>query len=500
MTGGLEQTVDRGLRLVLMVFLLSSSALTLFVGVRSFSLRPIGDDYCIAAGANRGPFVQVIGDWNSWQGFLSASVLNSLLSGLPVLHLPWGVSSAFSFLLATAAVSAVTLLCLSRSSTLGVHQLALFVPFVVTSFWGFWWSRATFGTTDFPETLHGNSSLDDVDAHTLWSAVMILTARWVTHSTNIQAAYLIGMAAFTGIAVWLLTWRRRHPVVLTACVILFATFTGFYLPAVALGSIPFALLLWIIAIRKPNSFVQGPPGLYVTYIVVTLVAQVAALSSPGMTTRRGAVLESSTRQPLSISDAVDQPIALLRWVFPRSIIEWIVAWANVGSVLVVLLMAAVTFLVLKSYNVDSSTINLKGAALIAGGLFAFSFVLSVSNRAAEAFAYPGVWHQVMATLMVFFAATAFGFVIGCKLAYVQPRHRGITLLVVVAGSLSLILIAVANVNLARDVEQRLESWQSGPAPLPKMPDIEERINCWDSLSEMRNSPARALHDGDPLAN
>ena len=65
----------------------------------SHKLRPGSDDYCFGwISAQYGLIGGTAHWWNSWSGYLYLMFMASLLVGLPLAHLPFGIASAIPFL------------------------------------------------------------------------------------------------------------------------------------------------------------------------------------------------------------------------------------------------------------------------------------------------------------------------------------------------------------------------------------------------------------------
>lgn len=119
-------------------------------------------------------------------------------------------------------------------------------------------------------------------------------------------------------------------------------------------------------------------------------------------------------------------------------------------------------------------------------LIFISLVTSFFNRLSEAFAYPAVYPQIWATSPVFIGSCALELALGAKLASVELAGA----LKVLSGILLALVVLMASWSLSvmtNEIDSRLEAWETGRAPMPKMPDIEERAGCW---KELRDVPLR----------
>jgi hypothetical protein len=458
----------------------------LIIAFFALRIRPIGDDYCQGSWAAQGLLNGVAAVYLSIAGDVTQMISNILVAGIPLVYLPWPLVSFSAFLIAWFSVMGAVVLIIKIFGRVKTKALLILAPIILVSWWSFWWSRASIGTGPVRNDLRGGTTLDDATVWEIWSGVTRLTAQWLTHSMNIQAAYVVVGSLAVALFAFVSNGKAFRPVWRTTLAIIAGLAIGFSGPVLAASFAVTGMVLSIFPKQDPARLERR--WHFVLFFAVTGFAAVVSNLSPGTRARSAVVAEMQDDLGVThfeLSELFPRSIELVAWVFPRFLLEWAVAWGHIGTVIVIFLLAAAAFLLVKA-GLTMDWVQLRNAGAV---LIFMSLVASFFNRVADGFAYPGVWHQIWATSLVFFGSCILGLALGAKLASVELADT-----LKVFGGISLILaVLAASWSLSvmtNQIDSRLEMWETGPAPLPKMPDIEERDRCWKALSELRDVPPR----------
>ena len=456
------------------------------VAVFALRIRPIGDDYCQGSWAAQGVLNGVADVYLSIAGDITQMISNILVAGMPLLYLPWPLVSFSAFLIAWFSVMGAVVLIIKIFGRAKTGALLILAPVILVGWWSFWWSRASIGTGPIRNDLSGGTTLGDATVWEIWSGVTRLTAQWVTHSMNIQAAYVVLVSLAVALFAFVSNGKAFRPVWRAMLAIIAGLTIGFSGPVLAASFAATSMVLLIFPKQDPARL--GRRWHFVLFFAVTGFAAAVSNLSPGTRARSAVVAEVQDDLGVThfeLSELFSRSSELAAWIFPRFLLEWAVAWGHIGTVIVISLLAAAAFLLVKS-GLTLDWVQLRNAGAV---LVFMSFVASFFNRVADGFAYPGVWHQIWATSLVFFGSCILGLALGAKLASVELAVT----FKVLGGILLTLVVLTASWSLSvmtNEIDSRLEVWETGPAPLPKMPDIEERDRCWKALSELRDVPPR----------
>lgn len=433
------------------------------VALTATELRPALDDYCRASRGQDGVLNSVVHGYEVWAGDLFQMSLVELLVGQPLVHLPLEVASAIPFLLTALSVSSVALFLVFRA-TQGTKRntlLALFTgsSLILTLWWAFWWVP----------------TLAEKDAN----GTTALLASATTHWQNVNIAYVLVPMVLIG--AWTLlhtheSWSRRVRLTGFALVGFLSGTGGMQFAVSAIG---FAIVLWITSSWLTSRFIRKRVLETTVFIVATCMGMSIVLLSPGAALRGDLLAETRPLQYVS-------PGAVFAWVFPQGVFEWFSAFFHAGSIVVLIasMGLAVVFALLR---IEVSATRLLCAASC---LFGFSFIISLATRAADAFSYTAFWHEAMPRAIVFVALVLAGTAAG---VWLLSRTNRVTSLLVVAAVLVAGAASVGSIlEMRSEISSRSVAWQSGPAPLPGLPDIElDWIGaCWNDWSADRHLPAR----------
>lgn len=432
-------------------------------------LRPVADDYCAGRSAGEG-FVGSLSYWfHTWSGDLTARAVDYALVGWPLTRLPWPLASSVAFLATAALVTGATVLLLRIGVLSSAHDLrrglVQVVPVVAVAWWAFWWLPVR-ATSHLPPVLADGNALNLAQSITVWQIV---------NSSYVVVPSLLVIALVGLTPVWRRRWRIAVPVAFTvgvafgmAGVVLAAT------TAAALG----ALLGLEVLLRR-----HWLPSRWATVALGCGLAAGVLISftAPGSVLRSEALKQDPALPVLT-------PGSLLAWSLPEGIVEWGKGVVTPGSVLAAVLMAAMALALVRSGLRVATALLLRTGC----GVLALSVLLSLLNRMSEAAAYPAFWHQVSTRTLIFMGVCVLGFAGGAKLALAASWLP--TWLVAAPLLLALVGVAASVSPMVDAVEERFGRWQSGPAPMGVISDIEDpqgwQAECWEDVARGRSAPAR----------
>lgn len=433
------------------------------VAVSATSLRPALDDYCRASrGLGGYPNAVELG-YATWSGDLFQMGLVELLVGQPLVHLPLQVASAIPFLLTAVSVASLTSFLILRAVRASKRRIVLVIfagfSLILVLWWAYWWVPTIAEQDPYSTTAHLASA--------------------TTHWQNVNIAYVL--VPMVLISAWAVVrtrerwprWARMSGMLLVG----FLSGVGGLVFAVA--AIAFVILLWLASSWLAKRLIRTRILETSVFVIAALMGIVVASLSLGAQSRGDMLAETRPLQYVS-------PQSVFAWVFPEGVFDWFSAIFHPGALLV--LLASTGFAVLLVLlRVDISPSKLLSAA---SGLLAFSFILSVAARAGAAFAYVAYWHQVMPRSIVFVALVLAGTAAG---AWLLARSSRLINLLLVAAVLVAGAVSVGSIFEMRSaIESRSIAWQSGPAPLPGLPDIEvDWVGaCWNDWSAVVELPSR----------
>lgn len=428
--------------------------------VRARALRPIADDYCLAAWASEGGLLG--GVWtvlNTWSGDALAVTSNILLVGVPLAELPWSVASALPFVIAAAIVAVATVAVLGSQGAYRVRsRVALvLVPVIIAMWWAYWWLPMR-----FPDQVNPlGFPLDQEYAGS------------VTFWQNINTAYIIVPA--TWVIVLVLMWRRvdRPLAPASAFWAALGVLIGLSGPVSVIG---FLILLAVVTAWGLNRR-RMSRGRWVRSALLALGAilgVIGAFLSPGNQARA--------------SEVVDPPVSQLNGV--GGLAEWIIVGATrswwgmlIGwSSLFVLVVSGLLAVLVGRRGIDTS----RRVMGFGGVLLLVSWCLHVASAGAEAFSYVGFWHVVLPSLVMFWGLVALGWGIACAIA----RGPGSAWTVGVIGASVLLVGGSSSLStMSTAIDRRGSAWASGPAAFGYIPDIDTE---WVKLCQERFARYREL--------
>ena len=442
-------------------------------------LRPIADDYCFSSKVTMG-FIPAIRFWfERWMGDLTSITLNSALIGLPVLHLPWSVSSTVSRIAAGCCIFSLTVLLyrcslLPRARQSMIQPTLLLGSFSILAWYAYWWVRTELFPVDFTADIsEGSPPL------VLAKAVYEISALWITHSSNINAQYIVGMGI--GALLILLTVRlaRSSRTLSRLTALVAGVFIGFSGPVMAVSYLITGAVLLVLP-RPWRNFRKLLAWPYAMFAAASVAALIVSNQSPGTRIRLERILGDDYYSTITFHDALANPGYLLTWTFPRALQEWSAAAFSAGTVAVLTIGVVVGFLMQRSGQ-PLEPIRLRDLGL---GLVAFSLMVAVVNRLSEAFSYVGIWHQIYSSQVLFFGLLMLGLWLGGLLG-VRSSDR---ISVIVAGPLvvaSAVMLIVTLGAMTASISNRAASWERGSAPLPRIPDTSQFDSCWIEIEDYR---------------
>ncbi len=431
-----------------------------FAVALSLQLRPIADDYCWGATTANYGFWGALNHWiTTWTGDYTGVLSTTLFTGVPLAILPFEAASATTFLITQSLLGILGFLLywLVAGSRAPIPLPGILFGLLIPSLWlVFWWS----------------TSLGSMDQLNLQGP------RSITHWQNINSGYVILLAVAL---IWLLLLLRLK-VKNRITLIINGFGIGVWLGGSGLvisllgGLVAFSLLALSIGssrsgVSRNFVWLAGP------WFLSNTIGWLLAYTSSGTRARR-AVLGERT---------LDAGV-FLDFIFPKAIIDWVEILVSPGTILVFVLVFIVGGLLRTTIEKEEERSGFKWS----GAILLLSLILSIISQAASFFSYDAFWHVTPSATLIFVSITVFSLVCGRAsktwLSAYSLWPRASILLVTV-------LISVGVLNTAFvDAQQRLLSWDSGPAPLTGMSDIEATGDwvdrCWRELGEFRDIPIR----------
>ena len=440
---------------------LTLATATAYIIVLSRALRPVADDYRIAASvASQGVLGAIDFFWSTWVGDVFSWTSNVLFVGVPLAFLPLPFASAVAFLVAALSVAIAATVLVTRTMDkpsaqwLTLAPLALSLPAL---WWAYFWTASAFG-----------------NASELSSNLAAAIAMWPT----INAQYVIPIAILT--LAWFLlsrttSWSLTVRLVLYAGLGLLVGLTGVvlavslitFLPLLALGRFIMANRVERLEIYSWSSAVLG-----------TSLGALVSHKSPGSTERMSLLNEPTV--------SFDFILAVLRSM-PRAVLEWGGGVWNPGAVVVLAVTCALGVIA----TLRGARVNAVGLAASGTALIALSLITSIWNRVSEFFSYEAFWHVLQVREITWMGLVALGFSLGHVVA--KPSTlEWLTPSVLFAGGIGVILSLAAIATMSNAILVRYEQWSQGPAPFADIGDIETDWvrEAWQELGQYRGLPKR----------
>jgi hypothetical protein len=428
-------------------------------------LRPVADDYVYGVVASEGLVQSVTYFWYNWSGAVVDSFVGTLLVGLPLAFLPWPLTSSVSFL-STAVVMAFLGIRLQSSwrgaASSGASRRSLLIRFttLLATWWGYWW-------LPIPSVPVASESYAIALAATHWQTVVskysmtfaLLFLMWITiQSSN----------------------RMRHRY-FTLKSIIFGLVIGFNHSVLAVSSVVFVFLysicLLLHARRLSNRKLLSSLLIGFWGTAGTILSHL----SPG----------SQYRTTLLANPALDGALVrqLMFDVVPASAREWSLAIISWNSLVVFMVIGGVTCLF--APRVD--TREIKHLALMGCSVLGFALTYCFVSRAGQLFAYEAFWHEVGPR-----SAVWLGLVTLATASGLLAAHHSETLTTKFLVPLALVIglyFLIGSLDLMnRQIIDRFEPWQLGPAAVYDISDIENEDwwGWWLKLRSLRDAPDRTL--------
>lgn len=381
----------------------------------------------------------------------------NLLVGFPLANLSLSVASSIPFTIAALAVAFSFLAILGPKNVTRVESV-LFVVLISCAWWGYLW---------VPYAMH--LIVDDLG----------LIAVALTHWQTINGTYIVQTS---GLVILSATFVRTHstcPQWAWVLAIVLALAAGFGGPALALSSVMMVGLIAFSHLRK-----QKLETMCITYIAAfVVVCAFAAFASVKLSP--GSVYRSSffeRHASLSLGSVWE----MVGFTALFSVKTWLLTFFNIGALSSGSIVLSTSMLIGKRKGDGRWN---PACGIGSGYLCLFSLVQCVVNRLSEYFTYSGYWHYAAAQLCSFLSIVLFS----VWLAERMPSHwigRRARLLLWTLTFAAFAANAFALREMVRSMSDRQKAWQAGPAPLPGIPDIENKtgwqMGCWKALESHRH--------------
>ena len=438
-----------------------------FVIWTSRLLRPIADDYGIAVAANAGLIGSITGFWQSWSGAVTSTLSLTLFVGLPLRHLPWSVASAIPFLSSAILMAAVGIWLLApllpeqnRGDKAGTY-LVSFAALLAT-WWGYWW---------LPAHLNPGESTD------------FAIALGATHWQSVLAGYVIPMSPL--VWAWLYLWTKRVSNLGLSTVIHFSLglLAGFGSAVFAASSVVMILALGLLTVVRRGPLLRSQGFSLISTTVGVVIGALASHFSPG----------SQYRASL-FSGPEDSPNVLLLLIpeaLSSGVSDWVDAISRPAAFMVVVVIGGTTF----ALSQGQQSLGVRPLLGISVGLLGFSLVSFIVNRASELFVYEAFWHLTGPRAIAWIGLIALAVALGNYLSRFKQSALS-TLAIVLSTFIGLYFLIASLDFMCRQIIDRSEPWELGPAPVYDISDIDDPhgwvLTSWLELRELRDAPERKL--------
>ena len=400
------------------------------------ALRPIQDDYDMALYALEGPLGGTILRWSDWSGDLWINFINVVLVGLPLVHLPLSGGSLVAFFVTgVTAVTPVLVVLAARQSRTTLARYALLAPPLLVAFWGWWWINAS------------------ADWHAYAESDALTTTFW----QNVNATYII--APLLLVAAWLFVNSRtadRARLLSFGLVGLALGMTG---PVFASSSILTLTIIFAAIWAQSPEYLQVRKVGWVVSAIATAFGLVMSLLAPG---------SQSRSKTFSVPEITLETLQQQVWWTASTAESWLLGVASPGSLVVFTFILFSTALC----NISLSLTEIRFVSWVAASLLFLSFVVAVINSLSEFVIYKGYWHlhssRAVGWVAIALLAVALGSWVGRM--WHSPGSKP---LMFFGATVLLLVISAANFSLVETALLRLPKWNTGPAPIAAINDIED---------------------------
>lgn len=438
-----------------------------FVIWTSRLLRPIADDYGIAVAANAGLIGSITGFWQSWSGAVTSTLSLTLFVGLPLRHLPWSVASAIPFLSSALLMAAVGIWLLaplmpeqSRRDKAGSY-LVSFAALLAT-WWGYWWLPAHLNPGESPD---------------------FAVALGATHWQSVLAGYVIPMSPLVWAWLYLRTKQVPNPGLSTVVHFSLGVLAGFVSPVFAASSAMTILALGLVTVARRRPLLNSQGFALISTTVGIVIGALASHFSPGSQYRA-----SLFSRPEDSSNVL---LPLITEALPSGVSDWVNAISRPAGFMVVVVIGGTTF----ALSPGRHLLSIRPLLRISVGLLGYSLISYIVNRASELFVYEAFWHLTGPRAIAWIGLIALAIALGNYLS--RFKRSSLTVLAVALSTFIGLYFLIASLDLmCRQIIDRSEPWDAGPAPVYDISDIEDPDGwvrqSWIELTELRDAPERKL--------
>ena len=423
--------------------------------INATNLRPLADDYCIAAGVADGPWRAFLQTYMSWSGDL-VQILSSITTvGLPIYYFPYSVYGLVPVLLCSFMLSFATFILLSRTvgGELSNRVKLLGSYFFVTFLWPtYWTSQQAFDQVPYLSLAlkaeeAGNAALQ-------WSTVI---SQYLLVPLLLFFIYLRATSVSN---------KRTRIIV-------------FFFLGILLGLSGYALAVSVFLFIVAKHFLNKNKkyGIDLAFSVGILLALTFSLNSAGARSRASSIGIESLGQ-----------LDLARFAL-RFTSELIASTLNFGTITLFvcgfLLASKCTFF--RPDVADYFLVNFLKNSLI------FLVIYFATIKISEIFSYIAFWHLITFKAILFFVSLSLGLKSGL-IARSRQRFYSTNKFAIAATIFVLIAVGLSSYTHSSELKTRAEKWQTGPAGVKGVADIDLEntwvVNCWRDLKKIKSSPDR----------
>jgi len=445
-------------KFVLFISIIFSSFITFkFLAVAIRDLRPIADDYCNATAANMSIFSNINYWFNLWSGDVFQTVIAYTFVSKPLLELPFGIGSAFPFVVGLLLLTLVIYKVLKEAQVINLSRAKngylFFATFVlVTGSWiAFWW-------------LPIFTSSNNQTSKTLNEQYFLTILSWQT----VNSPYVIQTVISFLLSMYVLKLGSSKKSAFFAAIIGILVGTSGYVLAVTLT---FFILIETFSkleeISLKNLAMSRQVYFYTFFVVIGMWI---SGSSPGALNRKS-YLTTEPNYGALFGDVT------------KGILDWFDSVFSVEVVYLVILGAVIFSIFNRLGNFKES--NLLG--LFAIRLIFLSFVIYQVSVISEIFSYKAFWHTIFSSVFLYLGSIIIGATVMSKLSTSSFEIYKPIQLTILASTL---LVSTYALNQAETrIEDRRAKWDVEPAPAPNgQPADREQMwinDCWLELRKLK---------------
>ena len=430
----------------------SATAITL---IAALNVRPLADDYCIAAGMVDGPWAAFLQTFQNWTGDLVQIATSITLVGLPIYLLPYSLYALVPIFVSVMLLTFVSYFLFSNLINASLSKISLISVsyFFVALFWPTYWvaQRAFDKIPNLNLALRAEESSK---AALQWSTVI--------------SQYLIVPLLLVLLFI-VCAYKNSRKTIYLECITV-----GIL---VGLSGYAFAASLVVFSVFKLAANRFKNYKVIISLCGGVCLALFISLNSAGAKHRASSIGIDSLGE-----------LNLIRFA-TRYVSELISSCFNLG----IFTIFALGFVISIKYSAFWKETVSTTLWLFSWNLLIFAFIYFSFIKLSEIFSYIAFWHLITFKGILFFASFALGMQGGlASHGKLKFYSKSIYLKIVVVFLISITSVSIL-LNLL-EIENRADKWGRGPAGVKGIADIDPAnywvVKCWNVLRVFKDSPQR----------